>query len=102
MKATLEGTTLRLAFSGDIISTNVDELRTNLLSQIDSNPTATYVIGDVAACKIIDSRGLNLLIALYRECDRRKLGFSIENPSPDIYRLLSFLNLTERFGLKPV
>jgi ABC-type transporter Mla MlaB component len=99
MQASLENDTLRLAFDGDILSTNVAAHRFALLSHLAAHPTATTVIADIALSKVIDSQGLNLLIALYRECERRKLAFHVENPASDIQRLFIALKLAERFGL---
>ena len=99
MKASLEDTTLRLSSTGDILSTNVAAIRPLMLTLLSDHPDATSVVLDLEASRVIDSQGLNLLIALYRECERRSLPFRVVNPSPDIQRLFSFLNLTERFGL---
>ncbi len=101
MKTTLNDGVIRFTFSGDILSTNVQEIRPKLISGLDQHPDAKMVVVDLAACRIIDSMGLNLLIALYRESEKRSLSFRAENPCGDVTRLFSFLNLTERFGLKP-
>ncbi len=101
MKITLNNGTLNIAIAGDILSTNVQQLRPLLIAGIDQNPDTTSVVVDLASCKTIDSVGLNLLIALYRECEKRKLKFRIINPSDKITQLLTFLNLTERFGIQP-
>lgn len=100
MNTTFNNETIRFTFDGDILSTNVQAIRPELIAGLDQYAGAKAVVVDLAACRIIDSMGLNLLIALYRESEKRKLTFRAENPCSDVTRLFSFLNLTERFGLK--
>lgn len=99
MQATLHDTTLRLAFDGDLLSTNVNALRAKLLAQLDAHPSAKVLVADLGNTRVVDSQGLNLLIALSRETDRRKLGYRVENAVPDVRRLFTLLNLNERLGL---
>ncbi len=101
MQTLLEASTLRLVFAGDILSTNVAALRTELLATLGAHPAATHVTADLVNARTVDSQGINLLLALYRESERRKIGFRVENPSPEIRRLFDLLNLSGRFGLKP-
>lgn len=99
MQTTFVNHALRVTFNGDLLSTNVAALRTELLTQLDTQTAATSVIADLANCKVVDSQGLNLLIALLRESERRKLLFLVENPQPEIRRMFTLLNLNTRFGL---
>jgi anti-anti-sigma factor len=86
-------------FPGDILSTNVAETRVALLGHLAAYPMATAVVADLSQSNLIDSQGLNLLVALYRECERRQMSFRVENPVPEIQRLFTALKLAERFGL---
>ena len=99
MQALLTQTTLRLTFDGDLLSTNVDTLRNEILAALAAHSGAQSIVADLAHCRLVDSKGVNLLIALYRESEHRKLAFKVENPSADVRRLLTLLNLTTRFGL---
>ena len=99
MQTLLTQTTLRLTFDGDLLSSNVDALRNEILAAFTQNPGAQSVVANLANCRLVDSKGINLLIALYRESEHRKLAFKVENPSADVRRLLTLLNLTARFGL---
>lgn len=101
MQATLDTSTLRIAFAGDLLSTNVGSLRPKLLAALAENPTAQSVVADLARAGSVDSQGLNLLLSLFRETERRKIGFRVENPNPEVRRLLTLLNLATRFGLSP-
>jgi anti-anti-sigma factor len=101
MQTQINDYTLRVTFPGDLLSTNVAALRTELLSHLDKEATATTIIADLSNAKVVDSQGLNLLIALLRESERRKLTFRVENPHPEIRRMFTLLNLNLRFGLVP-
>jgi len=100
MKIVLTATVLRVTFAGDLLSTNVDSLRNEILAALTEHSSAQSVIADMSNAGLVDSKGVNLLLALYRETQRRKLGFRLENTSADVSRLLALLNLNERFGLK--
>ena len=100
MHAALTDTTLRVTFDGDLLSSNVDALRAEILAALTLHAaSARTLAADLAASRLVDSKGLNLLIALYRESQHRKLAFRVENPSADVRRLFSLLKLNERFGL---
>jgi anti-anti-sigma factor len=101
MQTQFQNNTLRLLFPGDILSTNVGEIRVALLGHLSAYPMAGAVIADLGLSNLIDSQGLNLLVALFRECERRQVSFRVENPVPDIQRLFTALKLAERFGLVP-
>ena len=99
MQATLTDTTLRITFEGDLLSTNIDALRTEILAAMAQYPSTQTIVADLTHSRLVDSKGVNLLIALYRETQNRKIGFRAENPTPDVRRLLGLLKLNERFGL---
>lgn len=101
MQTILDASTLRIVFAGDILSTNVAALRAELLLALGAHPDAAAVVADLANARVVDSQGINLLLALYRETERRKVAFRVENPSAEIRRLFDLLNLAGRFGLNP-
>ncbi len=100
MQAILNDSTLRIVFKGDLLSTNVDALRQEILASVSDNPGARTIIADLKNTRQVDSKGVNLLIAIFRECESRRFTFSVDNPSDAIRRLFSLLNLETRFGLK--
>lgn len=99
MKIDLTTPALRVTFAGDLLSTNIDTIRTEILAALTAHSSAQSVIADLENSHLVDSKGVNLLIALYRETQRRNIGFQVVNPSADVRRLLGLLNLNERFGL---
>ena len=100
MQAILHDSTLRLVFKGDLLSTNVDALRQEILLTVASNPGARAIVADLKNTRLVDSKGVNLLIAIFRECESRQFTFAVENPSDSVRRLFALLNLEARFGLK--
>jgi anti-anti-sigma factor len=99
MQATLSEQRLEFTFGGDLLSTNVAELRADLLGKMNDQSGYTAVVANLSRARRVDSQGLNLLIALFRECERRKVGFSVSEPQPEVLRLLTYLRLAQRFGL---
>jgi anti-anti-sigma factor len=91
--------TLEIAFASEILSTNVQTLRPQLIKALDEAGNISSVVADLAQARVIDSMGFNLLIGLFRECEKRQMSFRVTNPSPEVLRLIKFLNLTDRFGL---
>ncbi len=102
MHSDLTDSTLRLLFDGDILSTEIATLRPLLLGCLDSSTGVSALVADLSASKIVDSQGLNLLMALLHETERRKWTFRVENADPDLRRLFTVLNLNSRFGIGAV
>lgn len=102
MQATVVDSTLRVVFDGDLLSTNVAALRGELLGILEKHPGARSIVADIARARVVDSQGLNLLVALLREAERRQAAFRVENVSDELRRLLTLLNLSARFGVPPV
>jgi len=63
MQATLTDTTLRVTFDGDLLSTNIDALRTEILAAMAQYPSAQTIVADLTHARLVDSKGFNLLIA---------------------------------------
>jgi anti-anti-sigma factor len=78
----------------------VESLRKDILKSLDDAEACQSVIADLAKSQQVDSKGLNLLLAIYRETQHRKIGFRVENSSEDVRRIMTLLNLNERFGIK--
>jgi anti-anti-sigma factor len=78
----------------------VESLRKDILKSLDDAKACQSVIADLAKSQQVDSKGLNLLLAIYRETQHRKIGFRVENSCEDVRRIMTLLNLNERFGIK--
>lgn len=102
MQAIVVDSTLRVVFDGDLLSTNVAALRGELLAHLEKQSSVRSIVADIARARVVDSQGLNLLVALLREAERRQAAFRVENASDEVRRLLTLLNLSARFGIPPV
>jgi anti-anti-sigma factor len=102
MKTSFHASALCLEFEGDLLSTNIASLRTEILGILEAHPTAQSLVADIRAANKVDSQGLNLLVALLREAERRGIGFRVENANADIRRLITLLKLATRFGIEPL
>jgi anti-anti-sigma factor len=86
-------------FEENLLSTNVQSLRKSLLEQLTAASQLQGVVADLSSVSQIDSQGLNLLVGLYRECQRRGVSVKATGASVDIVRLLGYVNLAGLFGL---
>ncbi len=102
MKYSIADSILRIEFESDLLSTNIASLRTELLAILEQHGGSVRgLVADIARADKIDSQGLNLLVALLRETERRNITFRVDKPNPDVRRMLMLLNLGERFGVGP-
>ncbi len=100
MKETFREGVLGIDFPGDLLGAEIGELLPILEKILDSYPQANSLEADISNCHIIDSKGINLLIALFREAQNRHLAFRVKNPSPEVHRLLTLMNLADLFNLQ--
>ncbi|OHE72148.1 MAG: hypothetical protein A2007_04845 [Verrucomicrobia bacterium GWC2_42_7] len=100
MKHSFNDTLLSIFIDEDLVSTSVARIRQELLKIFENASLAQEVVVDVEHCSVIDSQGLNLLIALYKETTKRRLHFSVKGASPSTVRLFEIFKLKEPFGIK--
>jgi len=98
--------TLTVVVPGDILSTNVDALRTEILALVA--PTAadaanwTHLVLDFTTTKMIDSAGLNFLVSLVRTLAARDRKIHAVSLNPNIQRTFKFTRLDQHIVLAPV
>lgn len=98
MKTSTEENQTFIHFEEDLLSTNVQELRSELKIICEKIEGSNLII-DLSKCKIIDSQGLNLLIGLYKEAVNKQCKFKVTGASTANLRLFSIFKLKERFGI---
>jgi len=94
--------TLRLTIPGDLLSTNVDSLRAEILYLIDSETSANawqFLELDLKAARMVDSAGLNLIVALIRIAEQRSRRIRVLIESPKIHRTFLFTRLDRHVDL---
>jgi len=82
----------------NIVSTTVQELLEEFRKLFDKGVGSPTLRLDLGAVRIIDSQGLNLLIGLYRECERKEVALQVTNASEETRRLFRMFKLNQIFG----
>ena len=91
---------MSITFEEDLVSTSVKEYLSRCKEILAGQKNLKKVVADIGKVKMIDSQGLNLLVGLYQECNKRKLAFQITGTSPSLKRLFDFVKMSDRFGVK--
>ncbi len=98
--------TLTLVFGGDILSTNSEEIRSKVFQLLESdqmrNASWSILKLDLLAAKMIDSTGLNLIIAIIKAAKSR--GGSVKSviSSTNIHRTFLFTRLDAQMEISVV
>ena len=90
---------LMITFEEDLVSTSVKEYLNRCKEVLGQTQNLKKVVADIAKVKMIDSQGLNLLVGLYQECNKKKLSFQVTGTSPSLKRLFDFVKMSDRFGI---
>jgi anti-anti-sigma factor len=98
MKVETATENLTFLFEEDLLSTNVQSLGIAMLPHINAEDKKPCVL-DLTQVRMIDSQGINLLIAAYRACAKVGRVLRLANVSAEQRKLLTYLNLATRFGI---
>jgi len=98
--------TLSVTVPGDVLSTNADALREDLFGLLDSPPVKhgdwdTLKL-DLTAAQMVDSVGLNLIVAIVRNVKNRNGRIVTTLKSPNIHRTFLFTRLDKQMELVKV
>jgi len=97
---------LSIAIPGDILSTNADALREELFGLLESPPVKngdwTLLKLDLTAAQMVDSVGLNLIVALVRVVKNRQANMETTISSSNIHRTFLFTRLDKQMNLLKV
>lgn len=88
---------LKVDIPGDILSTNAEQIRTEILALFESpmvKPSGfSKLILNLVVANMVDSVGLNVLVGLYKEAKKRGAQTSALISSPNIQRTFAFTRL---------
>ena len=94
------GEEITLVINGNILSTNVQEVRQkvlDILTQTEAgNPSWKRLHLDLTSAQMIDSTGLNFLVAVTRHVKKRGIELKISVSSPNISKSFSFIRLNRQ------
>lgn len=86
--------TLVVTLPGDLLSTNAEQTRTEVLGVLQSAAPGweTFKL-DLRAAKMVDSVGLNLIVAIYKETQKKRAKMAVVISNPNIQRTFLFTRL---------
>ena len=92
-----------ISLNCDLTSTTVEQLRPELHAQLDvpANPSAAWKLFrlDLAATKMVDSVGLNLIIGLLKAVQQRGAKMQVLCANPNVHRTFLFTRLDQHVEL---
>jgi anti-anti-sigma factor len=89
--------TLSITIPGDLLSTNAEPTRAEFLALLETEAVKTAgwqtLKVDLTAAKMVDSVGLNLIVAIYKEAQKRRAKTIVVISNPNIQRTFLFTRL---------
>jgi len=87
--------TLHVTIPGDILSTNAEALRRDIMAALnDSTQTTLSVLElDLRAARMVDSAGLNLIVSLVRAASQRSCRTRALVENANVHRTFLFTRL---------
>jgi anti-anti-sigma factor len=97
--ATRDSSQWTLRIQGDLLSTNAKEVRdavSDLLAQPEQFRSLKSLLLDVSSARMIDSVGLNLIVAILRAVKQAGAEMKIRQGDPNVQRILLFTRLDQQ------
>jgi anti-anti-sigma factor len=107
-QVTISGTgeDITLVVGGNILSTNVQEVRQKVLdylAEVEAGNSAWKRMHlDITAAQMIDSTGLNFLVAVNRHLKKRNIELEISVSSQNIAKSFNFIRLDRQAKINVV
>jgi anti-anti-sigma factor len=97
---------LSLRVPGDLLSTNADALRTEAFALLQpgdglAEPWTKFVL-DLSSARMIDSVGLNLVVALLKRVQKRGARMQVVYSCPHVLRTFAFTRLDQHVEMVKV
>jgi len=97
---------VHLVIPGDVLSTNVDNIRESIFETIDSEEVVqngfSKICLDLTAAKMIGSAGLNLLVSVLKVAKTQQATVIAKISSPHIQRTFSFTRLDKLINIERI
>ncbi len=100
MKYDVRADSLVLQPEEPVIAAMEDLLRSQWQGLLQAQDRWASVTLDLSLVKEIDSRGINLLIDLYRNCSQRDIPFAVRGASAHIKRVFDLFRLESLFTIE--
>ncbi len=100
MKHSIQDQVCNVIFEGDIVSTTVQSLKRVFVELFPKLEEVKKLILDFKEVDIVDSQGLNFLIGLYVECEKRQLSLQITHCNSNNRKLFGIFKLDKMLGIQ--
>jgi len=102
-KPDLENKSLTLRVDGDLISTNAEAVRNEAARLLESSGGGTGGWNlfklDLSAAKMVDSKGLNLIVILLKRAQKQNARLQVIYSDPNVQRTFTFTRLDKQVEL---
>lgn len=92
---------LTIAPESDLIASQVETLRTEILTSLKQETALEQIVLDATGIEVIDSLGVNLIIGIFRESESRSIPFEVTNASDKFKRVSDFFQFKNYFNVSP-
>ena len=100
MEAKLNGDTLEISFSEDLVASNLDkQVKTAKDFLSKHKKEIGKVVINMENVNEIDSLGINLIVGLYKQSSKSNKEFSVINTSKPIVNLFKLFKLSSYFDV---
>lgn len=100
MKHSIQDQVCNVIFEGDVVSTTVQSLRRVFVELFPKFEGIKDLVLDFKEVDIVDSQGLNFLIGLYMECEKRQIGLKITRCNSNNRKLFGIFKLDKMLGVQ--
>lgn len=83
-----------------LVAANTEKLLEQAKGIFDKPDAFKSVIIDLTHVEAIDSLGINMLVGLYKECQKHQKTFKVVGASQALKRLFEIFKLTSYFGIE--
>ncbi len=101
--STRENGVWTLKVQGDLLSTNAKEIRASVEDLLAAPERVTglkSLVLDLTGASMIDSVGLNLIVAILRATKQAGGAMSIRHNNPNVHRILLFTRLDQQLEIR--
>jgi anti-anti-sigma factor len=98
-----EPTSIALHVAGDLLSTNAKDLRAaveDLLAAPEKQTWLKTLVLDLTGAKMVDSVGLNLIVAILRAVRIAGGTMTLKHDNPNVHRILLFTRLDQQLTIQ--
>jgi len=93
-----EGERVVMILGGEIVMDMIQEYKVRM-EHLLSSDGCREVVADLSGVTFMDSSGIGFLIGLRRRAESAGRRFRLQNPSPQIKKLLNMLRLSDFFAM---